>query len=182
MSSARLSVDVPADLWDEFCAKARAERLSPSSVMKGLIRRYVAGEIAVMSDRKFRERPAERVSDDLTDVQRAAIAATVDTLRVIASWGAEDRTPEELRTLASQVYEVDPRDICCPVCQEVICDDDCPMRGVRTNGQVAHFVPWGPNSGRWVCDRCLRWGPPAIQDCPGPAHSPAPVTLAELGP
>lgn len=57
-------------------------------------------------------------------------AAVSDTLRIVADWGPT--SPEELRSVAEAVDAmVVEQGLCCPVCQEVHCDDDCPLESVR---------------------------------------------------
>lgn len=54
------------------------------------------------------------------------------TLRQVAGWAEDSRTPEELRELADQVESEDySRAACCPMCQEVECDEGCSLEGMR---------------------------------------------------
>lgn len=68
--------------------------------------------------------------------ERAAIVATIKTLRFAATW-LNDDDRDTLRQAAEQVELVaDGGDdlsgeVCCPVCEEVACDDDCPLDGLR---------------------------------------------------
>lgn len=60
------------------------------------------------------------------DPTAATVAAT---LRTIAGWfDAEQR--QQLRDVAEDV-ELDPLGACCPLCQEVTCDEGCPLQSVR---------------------------------------------------
>jgi hypothetical protein len=57
-------------------------------------------------------------------------AAVADTLRTVAEWGQMSR--EELRGVAEAVDSmVVEQGLCCPVCQEVHCDEGCPLESVR---------------------------------------------------
>lgn len=55
---------------------------------------------------------------------------TARTLRQLSEWSDDERTPEALRDLAGQVSD-DDHYFCCPMCQEVTCDEDCPLEGER---------------------------------------------------
>lgn len=60
--------------------------------------------------------------------ERAVIAAT---LRQVAGWGsAVDEAG--LCRLADAVEHTDPAGwVCCPLCQEVTCDDECALAEIR---------------------------------------------------
>lgn len=62
------------------------------------------------------------------------------TLRQLAAWSDEDRTADELYQLANEVEAHDFTDSwCCPMCQEVECDDDCPLAALRASaGKDGH--------------------------------------------
>lgn len=75
----------------------------------------------------------------MTEDQQALVRATVSaTLRTVAEWGlAFQSTPDrpardELRDIAEQVDRLERDEACCPVCEEVTCDEDCPLAGIRT--------------------------------------------------
>jgi len=57
------------------------------------------------------------------------------TLRQIAGWGVYDCGGEswqkEFYGLAKQVETLDPEEVGCPMCEEVTCDEDCPLHGFR---------------------------------------------------
>jgi hypothetical protein len=58
-------------------------------------------------------------------------AATAATLRTVAEWGPTI-TREEFLAVAEQVEAMTGNDgWCCPVCEEVECDDGCPLEPVR---------------------------------------------------
>lgn len=63
---------------------------------------------------------------------RAAQIATAATLRQLASWSPhnEPDSEQEWLDLASQVEGLESG-WACPMCQEVTCDDDCPLEPVR---------------------------------------------------
>ncbi|GAA0528671.1 hypothetical protein GCM10010172_06590 [Paractinoplanes ferrugineus] len=68
--------------------------------------------------------------------QRTLILNTVAaTLRQLAGWGlAFDNGPAsgELIQIAQQVEGLTAaQDMCCPMCEEVDCDEDCPLAPVR---------------------------------------------------
>jgi hypothetical protein len=75
----------------------------------------------------------------MCDLPPGPVAVVAATLRQIASWGkARPATDDEWRYLADQVAALDHR-WCCPMCQEVTCDTDCPLASARgadeaTNG------------------------------------------------
>jgi hypothetical protein len=57
------------------------------------------------------------------------IATVVATLRTVAGWMPEDQR-QTLYEVADQT-EATWDDLCCPVCEEVTCDDGCPLQHVR---------------------------------------------------
>lgn len=66
---------------------------------------------------------------------RAAVAAT---LRTVAEWGLTfigsdgDRSArDDLHGIAEQVEMLSRHELCCPVCEEVTCDESCPLVGCR---------------------------------------------------
>lgn len=68
----------------------------------------------------------------MTDDVDLIRAATVDTLRTVAEWGPMSR--EELLAVAESVDTmVVSEGLCCPVCEEVDCDDGCPLAPVRSS-------------------------------------------------
>lgn len=68
----------------------------------------------------------------------ARIAAVAATLRQLAHWGV--RWPDDdhadmgphLLALAATV-EADDFDDVCPICDEVVCDEGCPIEPLRSN-------------------------------------------------
>lgn len=79
----------------------------------------------------------------MTEEQKALVRTTVAaTLRTIAGWGlAFQSTPDrpaqgELRSIADQVDDLRADEACCPVCEEVTCDEDCPLASVRSQSGV----------------------------------------------
>lgn len=56
------------------------------------------------------------------------VTAVAATLRVVAFW--PDVDTDELLSVATQV-ELDWGRICCPLCEEVTCDEGCPLQSVR---------------------------------------------------
>lgn len=68
--------------------------------------------------------------DGRTVVLRAVVLATVAaTFRYAAQWGGT--TPDEFYEAAAEVEAYLAGDDC-PVCQEVTCDDHCPLARVRS--------------------------------------------------
>jgi len=65
---------------------------------------------------------------DLGDVHLAVLRAVAATLRQVARW--EGVSGREMREIADEV-EADDFVKTCPVCQEVSCDQDCPLAPVR---------------------------------------------------
>lgn len=62
---------------------------------------------------------------------RERIAATAETLHVVAGWG--DVGAEELHRVAQEVAAGDVAGwTCCPVCEEIECDAGCPLAPVRS--------------------------------------------------
>jgi hypothetical protein len=69
---------------------------------------------------------------DVVEFQ-AIRAAVVYTLRTVAEWCPT--SPKELREVAEAVDSmVIEEGLCCPVCQEVDCDEGCPLATVRSQG------------------------------------------------
>lgn len=60
------------------------------------------------------------------------VAVVMATLRQLAGWCDDDRSPAALAELATVLETEDWADCpCCPMCQEVDCDDGCPLAYVR---------------------------------------------------
>lgn len=68
----------------------------------------------------------------ITPQHRAVQAAVVATLRALAEWhpATSQVTEEEWLGLAREVEGLEPG-WACPLCQEVTCDDGCPLAPVR---------------------------------------------------
>jgi hypothetical protein len=59
----------------------------------------------------------------------AVVAATI---RTVAGWISSDQDRDLLHSAAEQVErDPGPDSICCPLCEEIACDDGCPMETVR---------------------------------------------------
>lgn len=63
------------------------------------------------------------------------VNAIAQTLETLAMWTDETHR-ESYRYLARDVrsWEPDQWDICCPFCDEIECDEGCPMSELRTQG------------------------------------------------
>jgi hypothetical protein len=79
----------------------------------------------------------------MTEDQQALVRATVSaTLQTVAEWGlAFQSTPErpardELRDIAEQVDRLERDEVCCPLCEEVDCDEGCPLTPLRAQNDV----------------------------------------------
>lgn len=55
----------------------------------------------------------------------------IATLRTAAEWMERD-TDRAMMLEAAERAELDWDGACCPVCEEVTCDDGCPLNRVRT--------------------------------------------------
>jgi hypothetical protein len=55
-------------------------------------------------------------------------ATTAKTIRLVASWGQVPQA--DIYAVAEQV-EAGWLEACCPVCEEVVCDEGCPLASVR---------------------------------------------------
>jgi hypothetical protein len=64
-------------------------------------------------------------------MRAAIIAATAATLRQVAGWGCEI-PGDELIAVADLVLALSHDEICCPVCEETECDEDCALAPVRS--------------------------------------------------
>ncbi len=72
--------------------------------------------------------------------QTAAVAAT---LRAVSEWGyldagqhadqdaARECARTDLRSIAGEVDGMSPDDMCCPLCEEMVCDEGCALEGLR---------------------------------------------------
>jgi hypothetical protein len=69
-------------------------------------------------------------------VGQAVVTAVRDTLLQVACWVESDADREDLRDMADQVglYADVAKSECCPMCEEVRCDEGCPLAGVRAAG------------------------------------------------
>lgn len=63
-----------------------------------------------------------------TDLIKRTIALTY---RQQAGWTDDSHAQREFYSLATQVEAVDGTEGCCPCCEEVTCDDGCPLEPVR---------------------------------------------------
>jgi len=72
---------------------------------------------------------------------QTAIGTTVRMLRTVATWGGLV-PPEELSALADAIEKEDPEGLagwCCLVCEEVKCDEGCPLEFVRHPDRAGTF-------------------------------------------
>lgn len=69
-------------------------------------------------------------------VGHAVVTAVRDTLLQVASWVESDADREDLHDMANRVglYADVARSECCPMCEEVRCDEGCPLAGIREAG------------------------------------------------
>jgi hypothetical protein len=72
-------------------------------------------------------------SDELTPNDRNAlvVTATERTLRTAAMWLESDKDSEMMIDTANAVKAQGADVMCCPVCEEVECDGDCPLAELR---------------------------------------------------
>ena len=70
------------------------------------------------------------MSDADTELIKRTVAATC---RQLSEW-FDEREATALLDMAREVEAFnDARDACCPCCQEVTCDDGCPLAPVRNH-------------------------------------------------
>lgn len=73
----------------------------------------------------------EPICPDASEVITGAVAATLD---YVSGWYPEEER-RDLRARAEQVRDAGEEgwrsNACCPVCSEIVCDDDCPLYLVR---------------------------------------------------
>lgn len=62
------------------------------------------------------------------------IGTVVRTLRQVAEW--MPMSAEELQETADVVERWSVGDLCCPMCEEVECDDGCPLAEIRAEGSA----------------------------------------------
>lgn len=62
------------------------------------------------------------------------IETTVRTLRQVAEW--MPMSSEELQQTADNAQRLGAYDACCPMCEEIECDDDCPFAKIRAEGSA----------------------------------------------
>ena len=63
------------------------------------------------------------------------VKTTAATIRYLAGWFDTGPGLPDLLETARLVETTDENDICCPVCQEVVCDEHCPLATVRARWQ-----------------------------------------------
>ncbi|MET0701689.1 MAG: hypothetical protein ABWY93_18720 [Mycobacterium sp.] len=82
--------------------------------------------------------------------ENPTITAVVATLRQVAGWGLSFESGparEELLEIAREVETLAESDgLCCPVCDEVDCDNDCPLAAVRA--RPSNLQPTDDTEGR----------------------------------
>lgn len=76
---------------------------------------------------------------EMTNTEQALTRAKVSaTLRTVAEWGLAfddssiGQARDEFLAIADAVDRLESDDGICPVCQEVICDEGCPLKGMRS--------------------------------------------------
>lgn len=70
--------------------------------------------------------------NDMDDLIASAIKRTLAlAYRQQAGWTDDSAAQCEFHSLADQVEAVDGTEVCCPCCEEVLCDGDCPLAPVR---------------------------------------------------
>lgn len=74
------------------------------------------------------------------------VETVVATLRLVAEQVRDDRDRAALTEAAEQI-EHGLDDACCPLCEEVTCDDGCPLRAARA---IAMQEPCGFIHNRWL--------------------------------
>lgn len=70
----------------------------------------------------------ETAADDRTTL---VLTATERTLRTAANWLESDKDSEMLTSAADAVKAQGADELCCPVCEEIECDGDCPLAELR---------------------------------------------------
>ncbi len=60
------------------------------------------------------------------------VETVVRTLRQVAGW--MPMSLEELHETADSVERLGADPLCCPMCEEIECDDDCPLARIRADG------------------------------------------------
>lgn len=66
-------------------------------------------------------------------------STVADTLAYAAQLDGDNRLGELMRDMANELREMPAQELqgraCCFICDEVTCDDDCPLRSVPRNDQ-----------------------------------------------
>jgi hypothetical protein len=80
--------------------------------------------------------------------------ACAATFQYLAEWFGSEGQMAELGKLARDVAALtQENDMCCPVCQEVTCDEGCPLEPVRSRWQKAAAPPPEPSVALWYWRR-----------------------------
>ncbi|MGZ4530752.1 MAG: hypothetical protein ACXVXP_00200 [Mycobacteriaceae bacterium] len=58
-----------------------------------------------------------------------------ETMRVVAFWVADEADRDPILDAAKKVEWMQRDDACCALCEEVTCDEDCPMETWRIQGR-----------------------------------------------
>lgn len=72
-------------------------------------------------------------------VERAVAEAVASTLTYVSTWQSDEDSVEDYRARADTIHALSGRwrdATCCPVCSEVVCDDDCPLYRLRDEAGV----------------------------------------------
>lgn len=97
----------------------------------------VTVRFTVSRDHGWHDRYISRAEmEDHADTEAAVIKRTVAaTLRQVATWiGVHDNDEAALYDMAAEVDAFDD-EACCPCCQEVTCDEGCPLAPVRRHAE-----------------------------------------------
>jgi hypothetical protein len=70
----------------------------------------------------------------MADESSEIIETVVRTLRQVAEW--MPMSLEELQETADLVERLGADPACCPMCEEIECDDGCPLAAIRAPGSA----------------------------------------------
>ena len=134
----RLTPADPADRAALFAAyaaaKTRAAELGVTVYDDSIIRAAYEAVRPLLLEEGRRQSAGE--------VREAVLTAVQQTLRTAAFWLESDKGSEMLAETACAVKRLGADPLCCPVCEEIKCDEGCPLETLRA-GERAPEVDRG---------------------------------------
>jgi hypothetical protein len=126
--------DLPQQVWyvQAGFASAIVEALTAVDAMAALVSGDLTRSDLTLDPYRIE---ARKVDGEHVHLPGRTVATIVATLRQVVGWVGLDQA-DMLREVAQTLEAIDWTEawetLCCPMCQEITCDDGCPLAGVRS--------------------------------------------------